>query len=179
MKKILVIDDDENFRKRLARAFRARGLVAFEAENQAIAEELALREQPDYITLDLKMENESGLVVLKKLLEINQKFKIAILTGYGTINTTVTALKIGAVNYLTKPIDADSILKSFEENEAKETTKIDNINIETPTLSQVEWDHINRVIDEHDGNISKASVALGLHRRSLQRKLGKMPGKIE
>jgi two-component system, response regulator RegA len=106
-------------------------------------------------------------------LKIDSSLKIIVLTGFGTISSAVNAVKLGAINFLTKPIDADGILSAFKQKNIENETQI-----QTPHLAQVEWEHIQRVMQEHDGNISKASKALGLHRRSLQRKLGKNPFKI-
>ena len=173
-KSILVIDDDDVFRKRLARAVRDRNIKVFEAANGTDAC-LTLKEfQPEAAVLDLKIKQESGLNILKELLKINQNLKVVVLTGYGTITTAVEALKSGAVNYLTKPIDTDSILAAF--NNTPSTNKQFD---EVPNLEQVEWDHINRVIADHDGNISQASKSLGIHRRSLQRKLSRTPLKLK
>lgn len=169
-KSILVIDDDEVFRNRLARAFRDRGLNVVEASDGDAACECAERVNPNLIVLDLKLKSESGLVVLKKLLQINRVVKVVVLTGYGTIATAVEAVKIGAVNYISKPVDADTVLAAFHDD-----SLIQSSPITVPHLAQVEWDHIQRVVHDHKGNVTKAAKALGMHRRSLQRKLGKNP----
>ncbi len=171
---LLLIDDDNVFRKRLAKAVRDRGIKVFEASNGEEACD-ALREfQPESALLDLKLEQESGLEILKQLHSIKSNLKVVVLTGYGTISTAVNSMKSGAFNYLTKPANADSILEAFSE------IKDENIkNLEVPNLEQVEWDHINRVVSDNAGNISKASKALGIHRRSLQRKLNKTPQNIK
>ncbi len=167
---ILVIDDDDIFRRRISRAFRDRDHNVLEACNFSEAHAQLQQAHVDWILLDLKLGDESGLSLLGELSNVSDA-KVVILTGYGTIATAVEAVKLGAVNYLTKPVDADSVLCAFEGN--------DPSRIETPNLAQVEWDHIQRVINDHSGNISRASKALGLHRRSLQRKLAKSPQKLK
>lgn len=170
---ILVIDDDDVFRKRLARAFIERGIDAGETSNTNESCQYVQRKKPNKVVLDLKIGSESGLVLLRKLLEIDSSLEIVVLTGYGTISTAVEAIKLGAINYITKPVDADTLIAAF-----KGRTDNCNTQIKTPFLSQVEWDHIQRVVSECGGNITKASKALGMHRRSLQRKLSKNPTKL-
>lgn len=173
-KKLILVDDDDAFRLRLARAVKERGFDVYEAADSRKALLILNEQHPDYAILDLRIKEESGLKLLKELLLIKPDLKVVVLTGYGTISTTVDALKLGAVNYLTKPVDPDTILAAFEVA-PKDTSP----NLEIPHLEQVEWDHINRVVSDNAGNISKASKALGLHRRSLQRKLNKAPLRIK
>ncbi|MCO6432521.1 MAG: response regulator [Deltaproteobacteria bacterium] len=170
---ILVIDDDDVFRHRLARAFKDREIEAFEAGERAEALSQLEKFKPEAVVLDLKLGLESGLELLVQLKRIHSDIKVVVLTGYGTIATAVEALKRGAVNYLTKPTDADSVLAALADGGKNGATRIS-----TPPLEQVEWDHIHRVISDCGGNISKASKLLGMHRRSLQRKLGKAPRRI-
>jgi two-component system, response regulator RegA len=169
---ILIIDDDQTFCSRLARAFRDRGLFVKEAHDSLTAYQLIQSFKPKRVILDLKLAKESGLVILKELMRLDHTLKIVVLTGYGTISTAVEAVKLGAINYLTKPIDSDSILAAFD---ISPKTKSE---IDAPQLAQVEWDHIQRVIHDCGGNITQASKVLGLHRRSLQRKLAKTPNSL-
>ena len=172
--RILLIEDDDVFRKRLAKALNSRGFEVFQASNATQAFENCRMLKPERAVLDLRLGEESGLDILRRLIELSPSIKVVVLTGYGTISTTVEALKIGAVNYLTKPVDADAVLDAFEpESPIRKKT------LPTPGLAQIEWDHIQKVIDDCDGNISHASKALGLHRRSLQRKLVKPPSKLK
>ena len=173
-KSILVVDDDDVFRSRLARAFRDRGFNVGEASNSIEAYDYVQGTKPKLIVLDLKLQNESGLVLLKELLDLDGALRVVVLTGYGTIATAVDAVKSGAVNYLTKPVDADTVLAAFHIEMRNETSQIG-----IPHLAQVEWDHIQRVIKDCDGNITQAAKALGMHRRSLQRKLGKNPQQLK
>ncbi len=169
---LLLVDDDPTFSRVLARAMSRRGLrvsVAGSAE-----EGLALAEQdvPDYAVLDLKMEGDSGLVLLPRLLELDSEMRVVILTGYSSIATAVEAIKRGACNYLCKPADADDVLAAL----VSEHVDVDNLVPENPmSVDRLQWEHIQRVLTEHDGNISATARALGMHRRTLQRKLQKRP----
>lgn len=170
---ILVVDDDEIFRRRIARAFRDRDYTVVEGGTIREAIDQTQVSSVDYALVDLKIGNESGLDLLQQLRKLNDAMKVVVLTGYGTIATAVDAVKLGAVNYLSKPVDADTALAAFQAHAPTQ-----NAPVATPHLEQVEWEHIQRVIRDFDGNISKASKALGLHRRSLQRKLAKNPTKL-
>lgn len=171
--RLLVIDDDTNYRERLVRAFTARGHEAREAADGATGLIVARSFVPERVVLDLKMPGAGGLAVLSELLEELPDLQIIILTGYGSIATALEAVRLGALDYLTKPADADQILAAFDKpggavNSADEAPEI-------PTLDRVEWEHIQRVLTECGGNISEAARRLGLHRRTLQRKLDKLP----
>lgn len=170
---ILVIDDDTVFRRRLARAFSDRGFSVAEASNGSEALDCLEQERVSLVVLDLKLEKESGLLILRQLREIDDSIRVVVLTGYGTITTAVDAVKAGAVNYLTKPVDADTVLRAFYPPREQKSDHVD-----TPHLAQVEWEHIQRVMKDCDGNVTQASKALGLHRRSLQRKLSKNPKQL-
>ncbi len=170
---ILLCDDDKIFRQRLARAFSDRQLQVCEASCSSEALQQCSQQKLTHAVLDLKMPGESGLDLTRKLLELQPDLQIVILTGYGSIATAVTALKNGAVNYLTKPVDSDSILKALGLVSTETVTAGGKVAI--PSLSQVEWDHIQKVVQDCQGNITLASKQLGLHRRSLQRKLAKYP----
>jgi len=169
---VLVVDDDAIFRERLQKAFISRGFTAHAAATGKEASELAKTHTFSAATVDLKLPNESGISIVEDLHKINPQTKILVLTGYGSISTAVEAMKKGASNYLSKPADADQILEALNENTPSQPPKV-----ATPTLSRVEWEHIQRVLSECGGNISKASKILGLHRRSLQRKIAKEPAK--
>lgn len=168
MNSILVVDDDEVFRKRLVKAFEDRGLQAFSASNIEQAKHFS--KSADLAVIDLRLADESGLDALKSLKEISPKTQIVMLTGYGSIANALEATKLGAINYLSKPANADEILAAFNE------TKPSNISA-PPSLARAEWEHIQRVLADCGGNISHAAKQLGLPRRSLQRKLSKLPPK--
>jgi two-component system response regulator RegA len=172
---VLVVDDDEAFRERLVRAFRARGFDARTAPSSAAALQSAEEDSPEYAVVDLRMPEPSGLEVVKRLKAIDPTTKVLVLTGYGSIATALEAVRLGAVHYLTKPADVDDILNAL----TGEPVQVESPAIPTqaPSLARMEWEHINRVLVECGGNISKAARVLGLHRRSLQRKLSKHPVK--
>lgn len=171
-KTILVVDDDELFRTRLARAFRTRELHVLEACSGEHAGELLQSCLPNFAVIDLKMPGAGGLVFLTELQKLAPNCQSLILTGYGSIPTAIEAVRLGAVNYLTKPLDADRILQGFfSEHPTPSTPPTPAV----PPLHQVEWEHIQRVVNDCQGNISKAAKLLGIHRRSLQRKLNKNP----
>lgn len=170
--RLLIVDDDEMFCHVLNRALTRRGyevIVAHDAE-QALA--MAAQHLPTMATLDLKLENSSGLKLLPELLAISPQCRIVVLTGYSSIATAVEAIKLGAVNYLCKPVDADDVLTAFERQSGDPDIELaDN----PPSINRITWEHIQKVLQEHDGNISATARALGMHRRTLQRKLQKRP----
>ena len=167
---VLVLDDDEPLRQRLARALTARGFDVRAAASGEAALALARLDSPEYAVLDLRLDDLSGLDVLRGLRTIDAATRIVVLTGYGSIATAIEAMRLGAVHYLTKPADADQIVAALTHGTASAP---DAVEIEVPTLARVEWEHIQRVLQDCDNNISEAARRLGLHRRSLQRKLGK------
>lgn len=173
MTRILLVDDDERLRERLAEAFRDRGYEVTSAPNHAAALDLARSGPVDRAVVDLRMPGPNGLVVVQDLLAIHPQMLIVVVTGYGSIATAVEAMRLGARDYLTKPAHADQILAAFEvEPEAPE-----DVEFQVPSLAKVEREHIERVLQDCNGNISKAARTLGMHRRSLQYKLAKFPVK--
>ena len=144
------------------------------AANEAQALEKTQAFEPDLISLDLKLEGSSGLNLLPLLVEASPQSKIVVLTGYSSIATAVEAIKLGAVNYLCKPADADEILAAFQKQEGNPDAPL----AEQPmSVNRLTWEHIQKVLHENDGNISATARALGMHRRTLQRKLQKRPVK--
>lgn len=175
MKRILVVEDDEAFRHTLARSLRRRGIEAIEAANGESACRI-LREQSepvDACILDLKLEGESGLHLLPALLAIRPGLAVVVLTGYASIATAVEAVKLGAVNYLSKPADTDEILAALEGHAHVDAEDV--LDAQPMSVDRLEWEHIQRVLTENQGNISETARALGMHRRTLQRKLQKRP----
>ena len=166
---LLIVDDDGPFRERLVRAMRDRGFDAEGAADHGSALATASAESPEFALVDLKLQGESGLAVVRDLKAIDPSTVVVVLTGYGSIATAVEAVKLGAASYLTKPADADQIVAAFDGIQPE-------ADAEVPSLARVEWEHIQRVMTDCGGNVSKAARALGLHRRSLQRKLSKNPG---
>jgi len=175
---IFVIDDDDVFRRRVAQALRDRGYETtdFSSPRDAIA--AARREPPEFAVVDLRMPGgKSGLDLVSELVKRYAGIQIVILTGYGSIATAVEAVRQGAINYLSKPADADQILAAFDhEGEGNGAHAVAADAVETtPSLARVEYEHIQRILSDCGGNISLAARKLGIHRRSLQRKLSKLP----
>ncbi len=171
---ILIVDDDDVFRERLARAFRDRDFEVRTAADYDEAMVLARTESPELAVLDLKMPGRSGLELARDLHGLDESTRIVILTGYGSIATAIEAVRVGATYYLPKPADADDVLTAFARGEAPplEPPRSDYL---APSLARTEWEHINRVLSDCGGNVSEAARRLGVHRRSLQRKLQKYP----
>jgi two-component system response regulator RegA len=168
--RLLVVDDDELYRESLVRAFSRRQIEARGAESLETALAAANHLSPDAAIVDLKLGNESGLDVVRALLQQHPNVSVVVLTAYGTIATALEAVRLGAVNYLTKPVQLEHILAAFN-GTSPSPTSLSAI----PSAEQVEWDYINRTVQEYDGNVTRAAQALGLHRRSLQRKLKNPP----
>lgn len=167
----LIVDDDETFRDRVARALLKRGYEVRQAASADQALNLCSQELPRQALIDLRMPGVSGLELIPRLLEVNPAMKVVVLTGYGSIATTQSAIKSGAHAYITKPCDIDRILAAFESDRGVQTEVL----FKSPSLAQVEWDHIHRVLTDSQGNITRAARVLGMNRRSLQRKLAKSP----
>ncbi len=171
MKHILVVDDDDTFRNRLLQAFKKRGLIAHAALDLASSLEIAGSHRLDFAVVDLRLAQDVGLDVIRELKILQPHLSIVMLTGFGSIATTVEAMRLGATNYLTKPVHADDILNALQAPQPI----VEKGDVEAMSLSRMEWEYINRVLTECGGNISQAARLLGLHRRSLQRKLAKFP----
>jgi two-component system response regulator RegA len=172
-KRILLIDDDPVFTSVMARGFKRRGFIAHDCANaeQALLECIEFR--PSHILLDLNMPGTSGLVILPQLLKLAPDTKLVVLTGYSSIVTAVEATRAGATNYLCKPATIEEVLTAFEGDDAPQgETAIPSDPI---SVERLEWEHIQRVLQAHEGNISATARALGMHRRTLQRKLQKRP----
>jgi two-component system response regulator RegA len=135
--------------------------------------ELAAKISPDLVLLDLRMPEIGGLALIEDIKKVDATMTIIMLTGYGSIATAMQAMKLGADHYLTKPVDADQIVTAYQEIQRHEPSKQAPASV--PSLARVEWEHIQRVLTDCSGNISQAAKLLGIHRRSLKRKLGKYP----
>jgi two-component system response regulator RegA len=165
---MLIVDDDVAFRERLVRAMRDRGYDAVGVGDQASASRVATSETPELAVVDLRLGGDSGLAVVRELRQLDSSTVIVVLTGYGSIATAVESIKLGAASYLTKPADADQIIAALQGTQPPDPADV-------PSLARVEWEHIQRVLADCGGNVSQAARALGIHRRSLQRKLAKAP----
>jgi two-component system response regulator RegA len=171
--KILLVDDDTVFTSVMARGFERRGFTTVPCANAEEAVAACLEFSPSHILLDLNMPGTSGLVVLPRLLEIAPQAKLVVLTGYSSIATAVAATRAGATNYLCKPASIGDVLQAFEA-EALDDTEVP---IDPISVDRLEWEHIQRVLQDNENNISATARALGMHRRTLQRKLQKRPVK--
>ncbi len=170
---LLLVDDDDVFRRVLARALERRGYAVSVAASVDAALVSALEQPPEYAVVDLKMPGSSGLVLIEKLIELDPNTRVVMLTGYASIATAIEAIKLGALHYLAKPCDADQVVAALNKSSAGDSA--------TPvagsplSVDRLEWEHIQRVLAEQQGNISATARALKMHRRTLQRKLGKRP----
>lgn len=170
--KLLLIDDDEIYNYVLGRALKRRG---FEVSNALTLEQglsLTREKKPNYIILDLNLDGESSLDLIPALLRESANAKILILTGYASIPSAVKAVKLGAYDFLAKPIPVEIIVKSLT-SMGKKTDQAEPNKL--MSVQRMEWEYIQRVLMEHDGNITATARALMMHRRTLQRKLVKRP----
>ena len=170
---ILIVDDDDTLRERLAEAFRTRGFDTRTAANHDEASRVAALDPPELAVVDLRMPGRSGLDLIRQLKAIDAETKIVVLTAYGSIATTIDAMKLGAVYYLQKPADADDILAAFQHGDGPQLGAA--VEFSAPSLERVRWEHINLILGDCDGNVSEAARRLKLHRRTLQRILQKYP----
>lgn len=170
----LVIDDDPVFGAILSRALRRRGYQTAQAVNGTEALEQCQHSNVDRVILDLKLEKESGLSILRQLKQTESGAEVVILTGYPSISTAVEAIKMGALNYLCKPASVDDIIAAFEPLAVNSPAPVQD---SPPSVNRLQWEHIQRVLNENGGNISATARSLGMHRRTLQRKLQKRPVK--
>ena len=169
---LLLVDDDVTFCEVLARALEKRGFTVSIAHDVVTACALATDCPPEYAVIDLKMSGPSGLVLVKCLKELDGETRIVMLTGYASIATAVEAIKLGATHYLAKPADADEIVAALLRSEGDPNLPVSD---NPPSVERLEWEHIQKVLKEHDDNISATARALKMHRRTLQRKLAKHP----
>ena len=168
----LLVDDDMVFGETLARSLGRLGKRVAVAHHENGALEINRLQKPERIVLDLKLEHSSGLHLIQRLKADNPQSSIVILTGYSSIATAVEAIKLGAHHYLCKPASVEEIINAFEKTSGDPGASLAG---NPPSVERLEWEHIQRVLDEHEGNVSATARALGMHRRTLQRKLSKKP----
>lgn len=168
----LLVDDDDLYLRTLQRSLHKRGFVTVLANNAADAVTAAQIHRPVFALIDLRLGHDSGLALIDPLKAVREDMRILLVTGYASIATAVEAIKRGADNYFIKPVTADVIVRALNDelecDSPPETTMV--------PLARVEWEHIQQALSETQGNISAAARLLGMHRRSLQRKLAKRPG---
>jgi len=170
--RLLLVDDDEIFLSVLSRAMAKRGFDVVSSAGIADALEQAAKVKPAMAVVDLKLEGESGLDLIPRLIDINPDMNIIVLTGYSSIATAVTAIKRGAADYLSKPVTASDVARALS-GERSEGGGAEGFN--PMSVERMEWEHIQKVLKENDGNISATARSLGMYRRTLQRKLAKKP----
>lgn len=169
---LLLVDDDKDFLNALAPAMRKRGFLVSIADNAESAFELAKNNPPELAVVDLRMSGNSGLVLVRQLASLDAGTRIVMLTGYASVATAVEAIKLGATHYLAKPVDADEIVRAFEKRSGDTEVEVSSNPL---SVNRMEWEHIQRILQEQKGNISATARALNMHRRTLQRKLAKTP----
>lgn len=169
---LLLVDDDQALLDVLTHAMQKRGFCVTTANSAESGFAIAKEDPPEYAVVDLKMGGNSGLVLVRQLAALEAGTRIVVLTGFASIATAVEAIKLGATHYLAKPVDADDIVAAFGK-------QMGDVNVEPAsnplTIDRLEWEHLQRVLAECDGNISETARRLNMHRRTLQRKLGKNP----
>jgi two-component system response regulator RegA len=169
---LLVVDDDQTLCSMLVRALTDRGFLARGAHSYEQALAAAREEPPEYAVVDLRLGERNGLELVQELIAIDPATEVVVLTGYGSIATAIDAVRLGAVYLLSKPADADDVLAALSRGRSPPDVR-PAADYRAPTLARTEWEHIHRVLADCDGNVSEAARRLGIHRRSLQRKLTK------
>lgn len=173
-RRLLIVEDDETFARTLQRSFERRGYRVWVAHNPAQLDALLAEAQPGYAVVDLKLGTASGLPCVQRLHAHDPAMLIVVLTGFASIATAVEAIKLGASHYLAKPSNTDDIEAAFERASGDASVPVTN---RTTSIKTLEWEHINEALAEADFNISEAARRLGMHRRTLARKLEKRPVK--
>jgi len=183
--KLLIIEDDNTFANLLKRRMEKHGYTCYLADNINDALLTCHRQLPEFILLDMKLHNESGLDLITPIKKLLPQSRLILLTGFASIATAVDAIKMGANDYLTKPVDTQTLLAALVKKDNKQGVKHNTLSVKSnevsvipePTLSteQVEWEHIQQVLKFNEGNVSATARQLSMHRRTLQRKLQKRP----
>lgn len=175
MKKLLLVEDDTIFANTLMRRLTKHDFDCVHAETNSEALLACHRHQPDFILLDMKLAQETTLSIIKPIRQLRAQSRIILLTGFASIATAVEAIKLGADDYLTKPLDTQTLLAALNESKASDIITDADIDGQTLSAEQVQWEHIQQVLKVNDGNISATARQLSMHRRTLQRKLQKKP----
>lgn len=178
--KLLIIEDDNSFANTLKRRLEKHNFTCWHVDNINDALLACHRYMPNYVLLDMKLNKESGLQLINPIRQLRPQARIILLTGFASIATAVDAIKLGADDYLSKPIDTKTLLAALNnnkisDNNSDKVTGDDSFSEKTLSAEQVEWQHIQQVLKFNDGNISATARQLSMHRRTLQRKLQKKP----
>jgi len=172
---LLLVDDDPTFCEVMRRALTRRGFrVALAHDAEQALRAVADGEPPAYAVIDLKMPGDSGLTLIPRLRARSAEVRIVMLTGYASIATAVEAIKLGAIHYLAKPVDADAVVAAFGRKAGDPDAAVAARPL---SVDRLEWEHIQRVLTENGGNVSATARSLKMHRRTLQRKLAKRPAR--
>jgi two-component system response regulator RegA len=169
---LLMVDDDRTLCDVMSRALSARGFAVTAVHTVEEALRVIESDPPEFAVVDLKLPDRSGLHLVTRLKSADAHTRIVVLTGHASIPTAVEAIKLGAMYYLAKPTDADAVVAAFKREEGDPGVPVD---AKPMTVERVEWEHIQNVLHDHDGNISATARALSMHRRTLQRKLRRPP----
>ncbi|WP_087143624.1 response regulator transcription factor [Crenothrix polyspora] len=172
--RLLLVDDDETFCKVLKNALEKRHYEVLVANDVKAGMLLAEQNLPEYAVIDLRIGHESGLELVKKLISLDDKTVCVVLTGFASIATAVESIKLGATHYLTKPANTQEIIDALYKNVGDSSVLL---NSHPLSIKRVEWEHLQKVLMQNDGNIAATARALNMHRRTLQRKLDKRPVK--
>ncbi|WP_077284397.1 response regulator transcription factor [Cognaticolwellia aestuarii] len=175
MKKLLIIEDDVSFAATLARRMSKYGFSCQQVHQADQALHACLQQKPDCILLDMKLAADNGLTLIKPIRATLPKVKIVLLTGFASVATAVQAMRLGADDYLAKPVNTQMLLTALDTEQVPNNTIDTDIDSDTMSTERVEWEHINQVLNSNDGNVSATARQLGMHRRTLQRKLQKKP----
>lgn len=173
--KLVIIEDDEAFANVLARRLSSKGFEAYHAVNANDALMLCRTHMPSFVLVDMKLADDNGLELLKPLRALLPQARIILLTGFASIATAVDAIKLGADDYLPKPVDTQTLLNTLLVKSEGVESEIDDIEETVMSPQRLEWEHIQQVLKANDGNISATARQLQMHRRTLQRKLQKKP----
>ncbi len=175
MKKLLLVEDDVIFANTLMRRLKKHDFDCVHVETNSEALLACHRHAPDDVLLDMKLAQETTLGIITPIRKSRPQSRIILLTGFASIATAVDAIKLGADDYLTKPLDTQTLLAALNESKASAITTDTDIDGETLSAEQVQWEHIQQVLKANEGNISATARQLSMHRRTLQRKLQKKP----
>ena len=173
MKKLLIIEDDVSFAATLARRMTKHNFSCQQVHQADQALHACLQQKPDCNLLDMKHTSENGLTLIKPIRAALPKVKLVLLTGFASVATAVQAMRLGADDYLAKPVNTQMLLTALDITPEAETSV--SLDVDTMSAERVEWEHINQVLNSNDGNVSATARQLGMHRRTLQRKLQKKP----
>jgi len=176
-KKLLIVEDDIIFANTLNRRLTKYGFDCVQVDNNNDALLACHRHMPDYMLLDMKLANENTLSIITPLRKLRPQSRIILLTGFASIATAVDAIKLGADDYLSKPVDSQTLVATLKGSKVEAINITDNAE-QTLSAEQVEWQHIQQVLKANQGNISATARQLSMHRKTLQRKLQKRPQTI-